>query len=158
MATEGGKTAAVSFGPPRIGDTVELGDRGIRGELINVDGERAWVQRGALRFEVAVDQLRRIDVGPSVHTVRHDAPRPDAAGELSLIGMRSQEALVALDAFLDRAVQAGHASVRIIHGIGSGALRRAVHGYLAKSPYCGSYRSGETGEGGGGVTVVTLDA
>jgi DNA mismatch repair protein MutS2 len=104
-----------------------------------------------------VEQLRRVDVGPSVHTVRHVSSRPDAASELSLIGMRSQEALVSLDAFLDRAVQAGHASVRIIHGIGSGALRRAVHGYLAKSPYCSSYRSGESGEGGEGVTVVTLD-
>jgi len=159
IATEHGNTiASVSLGPQRIGDTVELGDRGIRGELINVEGERAWVQRGALRFEVPVGQLRRVDSGPSVHPVRHAAPRPDAASELNLIGMRSQEALVALDVFLDRAVQAGHASVRIIHGIGSGALRRAVHGYLAKSPYCSSYRSGESTEGGEGVTVVTLDA
>ena len=46
--------------------------------------------------------------------------------------------------------------MRIIHGVGSGALRRAVHDYLAGSPYCSDFRTGESNEGGAGVTVATL--
>ncbi len=148
---------AVSFGLPRVGDTVEVGDRGIRGELLNVDGERAWIQRGALRFEVPLTQLRRVGAPPPSRTEPRLEPHPDAPSEINLIGMRSREALADLESFLDRALRAGHPSVRIIHGIGSGALRRAVQAYLAKSPYCSSYRSGESGEGGEGVTVVMLD-
>ena len=61
-----------------------------------------------------------------------------------------------LEDFLDRAIQAGEDNVRIIHGVGSGALRRAVHDYLATSPYCAAFREGEGSEGGAGVTVATL--
>ena len=52
--------AAATPAPPQIGDIVEVGDRGIRGELLAVDGARAWIQRGAMRFEVPAAQLRRI--------------------------------------------------------------------------------------------------
>ena len=78
------------------------------------------------------------------------------ARELSLIGLRAREAVARLERFLDRAVQAGEDSVRIIHGVGSGALRRAIHDYLATSPYCADFRAGESNEGGAGVTVATL--
>jgi DNA mismatch repair protein MutS2 len=54
--------------------------------------------------------------------------------EVSLIGLRAHEAVPRLERFLDRAIQAGESSVRIIHGIGSGALRRAIQDYLATSP------------------------
>ena len=80
----------------------------------------------------------------------------DSAAELSLIGLRAREAVDRLERFLDRAVRAGEESVRIVHGVGSGALRRAIHDYLATSPYCAAFRGGESHEGGAGVTVATL--
>ncbi|MCK6556513.1 endonuclease MutS2 [Candidatus Binatia bacterium] len=147
----------VPAGPPRAGDEVVVGDRGIRGQLLSVDGDRAWIQRGNMRFEVATALLRRVEPVRSVQVaVRLEAAPAEAAPEISLIGMRVREAIAALDGFLDRAAQTSLGSVRIIHGIGSGALRRAVAEYLSMSPYCVGFRSGEANEGGAGVTIAEL--
>ncbi len=145
--------------PVQVGDTVALGDRGIQGELLAVDGARAWIQRGALRFEVPTDQLRRVAGATAAAPSPAAVVPPDdgvRAEEISLIGLRAAEALTRLEPFLDRAVRVGADSVRIVHGVGSGALRRAVQEYLAASPYCAGFRTGESGEGGAGVTVATL--
>jgi DNA mismatch repair protein MutS2 len=149
--------AAASAQPPQIGDEVELGDRSIRGRLLSVEGERAWIQRGSLRFEVPAGQLRRVDAAPQRGVeVRVEAAPEGTAQEISLLGLRARAALSQLEDFLDRAARARHPSVRIIHGVGSGALRRAVQEYLARSPYCTHFRSGEPREGGAGVTIVEL--
>ncbi len=148
-----------SSGPLRAGDTVEVGARGIRGELLSVDGERAWIQRGSLRFEVPAAQLRRVGrATPSAPVQVHvSGGGGDVGREISLIGLRAREAVAELETFLDRAAQARQPRVRIVHGLGSGALRRAVHDYLAGSPYCAEFRAGEGSEGGGGVTVVEMN-
>jgi DNA mismatch repair protein MutS2 len=64
--------------------------------------------------------------------------------------------LVELEAFLDRTALEGADAVFIIHGHGTGALRKVVREYLATSPYVERYRPGGTGEGGDGVSVVSL--
>ena len=76
--------------------------------------------------------------------------------EINLIGRRAREAIDALATFLDRAVRAGASEVRVVHGLGSGALRRAVHEFLAGSPYCAAYREAEPSAGGAGVTIAQL--
>ena len=146
-------------GPPRIGDQVEVKDTGIRGQLVSVDGARAWLQRGSMRFEVPAGQLRRID-GPAASAVEVRVPPApdDLQHEINLLGLRAKEAVTQLEDFLDRAVRAGYPSVRIIHGVGSGALKRAVGDYLAHSPYCSHFRPGDAREGGAGVTVAELGA
>jgi len=143
--------------PPRIGDLVEVIDTGIRGRLLAVEGTRAWIQRGSLRFEVPAAPLRRIE-GPATAAVEvRVSPAPEGLPqEISLLGLRAKEALATLEPFLDHAVRARYPSVRIIHGIGSGALRRAVAEYLSASAYCSSFRSGEPREGGAGVTIAEL--
>jgi DNA mismatch repair protein MutS2 len=67
-----------------------------------------------------------------------------------------REAVDTLAAFLDRAVRVGASEVRVVHGIGSGALRRAVQQFLATSPYCQGYREADLGAGGSGVTIAEL--
>jgi DNA mismatch repair protein MutS2 len=159
--------AAPAAAMPNIGDHVEVIDQGIRGELVEISGERARIRRGALRFEVPAAALRRIGPAASLRgasregnaraTTVHDAVDLASLGrDLSLLGLRAREALAALDTFMDRAVRSGQTTVRIIHGVGSGALCRAVRDYLADSPYCASFREGAPAEGGGGVTVVEL--
>lgn len=144
-------------GPPTVGDQVEVADTGIRGQLLSIEGERARIQRGNLRFEVPAGQLRRLGAGPPaavevrIAVVSEETPR-----EITLLGLRAKDAVAQLDRFLDRAAQAHHPSVRIIHGVGSGALRRAVEDYLSTCPYCANFRSAEPREGGSGVTVATL--
>jgi DNA mismatch repair protein MutS2 len=141
-----------------VGDTVAVGDRGIEGELLAVDGPRAWIQRGTMRFEVPANQLRRVAgaAAPRTRVALAPAGEESGVGELNVIGLRAREALDRLEGFLDRAVRAGQDTVRIVHGVGSGALRRAIHDHLATSPYCTGFRGGEANEGGAGVTVATL--
>jgi DNA mismatch repair protein MutS2 len=76
--------------------------------------------------------------------------------ELDLRGQRVEEALPQVDKYLDDAFLAGMPFVRIIHGKGTGALRQAVRQQLSNHPLVRSYRSGEDGEGGTGVTVAYL--
>jgi DNA mismatch repair protein MutS2 len=165
IATHTAETAAVSapqarsFGPLQVGDYVELADQGIRGELLSVDGDRAWIQRGSLRFEVPAAQLGRVSKKELAAPVRVNLTSDveSARNEISLIGLRARQALAELEQFLDRAAQARLTRVRIVHGFGSGALRRAVQDYLSSSPYCSEFRNGSGDEGGGAVTVVELN-
>lgn len=143
--------------PPQIGDHVEVPDTGIRGQLLSVEGERAWIQRGSLRFEVPAAGLHSI--GPQSVApveVRVAAVSDDTPHEISLLGLRMKEAVAQLEGFLDHAVRAGYPSVRIIHGIGSGTLKRAVTEYLSTSSYCTGFRAAAAREGGAGATVAEL--
>ena len=76
--------------------------------------------------------------------------------ELNLVGMRTGEALRKLEDFLDQAYLTNRAEVRVIHGIGSGALKKAVHEYLTTSPYCASFRQAEPHQGGAGATIAKI--
>ena len=76
--------------------------------------------------------------------------------ELNLLGKTTDEALNELDKYLDDARMSHLSSVRIVHGKGTGALRKAVHNYLRKQKWVKSYRLGDFGEGDAGVTIVTL--
>ena len=76
--------------------------------------------------------------------------------ELNLLGKTTDEALNELDKYLDDARMSHLSSVRIVHGKGTGALRKAVHNYLRKQKWVKNYRLGDFGEGDAGVTIVTL--
>ncbi len=83
--------------------------------------------------------------------------REDVARELRLLGLTSDEARAAVEKFLDDAVLAGHREIRLVHGKGTGALRRAVEGCLRGHPLVGQFRLAEPSAGGAGVTVVALE-
>ena len=74
--------------------------------------------------------------------------------EINLIGKTTDEAIALLDKYLDDAYLAHIPSVRIVHGKGTGALRKGVHNYLKRQKHVESYRLGEFGEGDAGVTIV----
>ena len=76
--------------------------------------------------------------------------------ELDLRGERYEDALARVEKYLDDALLSNYHQVSIIHGKGTGALRQGVQQYLKKHPRVKSYRFGEAGEGGSGVTVAEL--
>ncbi|HLY37515.1 MAG TPA: Smr/MutS family protein, partial [Candidatus Binatia bacterium] len=159
IAARGREAAPDDVGgrPPVPGDQVEVAGRGIRGELVEIAGDRARIQRGGLRFEVPADQLRVVGEAPARERVAVAVERPAAtAEEINLLGRRAREAVDELAVFLDRAARAGVGEVRVVHGVGTGALRRALHEYLGTSPYCATFRDAEPREGGAGVTIAVL--
>jgi DNA mismatch repair protein MutS2 len=106
---------------------------------------------------VAATQVRKAAAHKREHQVRVAVQsRAPGVPEINLLGLRVHEALPRLEAFLDQAVLSHQPSVRIVHGMGTGALRRAVREYLANSPYCASYDEAPRVEGGGGVTIAEL--
>ena len=142
--------------PLKVGDQVELGE--IRGELLEMDGERATIGRGGLRIEVSASRLRRVrGAAPAARApqVTVEAVVSERT-ELNLVGMRTGEALRKLEEFLDQAYLTNQTEVRVIHGIGSGALKKAVQDYLSTSPYCAGFRQAEPHHGGAGATIVQL--
>jgi DNA mismatch repair protein MutS2 len=152
--------AAEDGRPLVIGDHVAIGD--ITGELLTLEGDKAVIARGALKIEVAASRLKRLgrimqQSPPHAPAVRVIAD-PSKSAELNLIGLRAGEALKKLEEFLDQAYLTNKSEVRVVHGIGSGALRKAVHEYLETSPYCESFREAEPHFGGSGATIVQLGA
>lgn len=144
--------------PLKVGDQVELGE--IRGELLALEAGRAVVARGGLRIEVAPERLRRARVertGERMPTVTVSTQASDR-DELNVVGLRTGEALRQLEQFLDQAYVTNQRELRIVHGIGSGALKKAIHDYLSTSPYCAGFRQAEPRHGGAGATIVEISA
>jgi DNA mismatch repair protein MutS2 len=145
--------------PLKVGDLVELADSDIQGELLVLEPDKAVIGRGGLRIEVAPGRLRRArnrPKAPAAATVTVNAATRNETGEVNLIGMRAPDALRRLEEFLDQAYLTNQSEVRVVHGVGSGALRRAVHEYLGTSPYCAGFREAEPQSGGAGATIVQI--
>ncbi|NJD91165.1 MAG: endonuclease MutS2, partial [Geobacter sp.] len=126
---------------------------------IDLKQRRARVRAGILETELPFDSLEGA-VGEKLplQPARKGASSEDSGSyELNLIGRRVEEALLEMEKFLDTALLTGKREVRIIHGIGTGALMRGVREHLARSPHVAAFRKGEGFEGGDGATVVTLN-
>jgi DNA mismatch repair protein MutS2 len=168
-------------GPATVGDRVEITHLGLKGDVLGVDGETVTVQAGAVTVKVPMQALRVIQRGPSPRPSpqrgegeRYPRPRRGrgqgegdssristpgkgaVAVEINIIGRTTDEARDLLEKYLDDAFLAGLTSVRIIHGKGTGALRRAVEELLSAHPLVAEHRPGASSEGGAGATVATL--
>jgi DNA mismatch repair protein MutS2 len=153
-----------------LGDEVEIIALGQRGRILERTGADEFVVSiGLMRVNAKRDSLRRLRSGSGDD--RRKRTTPGSAGgivsiesekartiltELDLRGMRVDEALDAVDKYLDDAVLSGLPRARIIHGRGTGALREAVRDQLRQDRRVASHRPGEAGEGGDGVTVVSF--
>src|SRR5213592_3013941 len=152
------------------GQTVAADHLGIRGELLTIAGSTATVRSGTLTVRVPLQALRAVGAagesergaGPPSARVSFrakeggPAPPRSLSPELLLLGRTTDEARDAVEKYLDDAFVAGLPSVRLVHGKGSGALRKAVRDLLAGHPLVDSFRDGEPREGGAGATVAAL--
>jgi DNA mismatch repair protein MutS2 len=149
---------------------------GVKGELVAVAGDTATVRSGAITIRVPLTALRPTPPQPAgaermasgVGDPRRangflserGSPTPDTIrslpAELLLLGKTTDEARDMVEKYLDDAFMAGLGSVRLVHGKGTGALRKMVRGLLAAHPLVASYRDGEPSEGGTGATVALM--
>jgi DNA mismatch repair protein MutS2 len=145
----------------REGDTVKVTTLNITATVLQLTREEAVVQAGAMRITVPRRVLRRMDEKPTSKTPLVSvsvnlARAANISPEIMLRMQRVEEALANLDQYLSEAYAAGLSQVRVIHGKGTGTLRKAVREYLSTHPLVASYRGAEATEGGDGVTIVTL--
>jgi DNA mismatch repair protein MutS2 len=137
------------------------------GEALTTPDERGEVELrlGPLRGRTRLEQVERVQ-RPKARSERGqaqaeagiiNAPAPDAPPlEIEVRGQTVDEALPQVEQYLDRAYRAGLPWVRIVHGKGTGTLRRQVRSVLSKHPLVRSYETGKLEEGGEGVTVAHL--
>lgn len=150
--------------PAVAGDTVELVKMGAKASVlaVNKDGS-LQLQAGILKISAKQEEVRVVE-GESesqreVKRIVHNAERTlraAASSEVDLRGMTVDEALGSMDLFLDNAMLGKLSNVTVIHGKGTGAVRKAVREHLKHSRYVKASRPGHFGEGEDGVTIVEL--
>ncbi|MFC1901677.1 endonuclease MutS2 [Chloroflexota bacterium] len=147
----------------KAGDTVWIREAGLTATVLSVAeaSQEVEVQAGQTRMRLSLDGVEKTSAPappPSTRTapaVRQPAVRAVSL-ELDLRGKRADEVEWALDGYLSQAAQANITEARIIHGFGTGTVRQIVRDFLASHPLVKSFRSGDRGEGGDGVTMAQL--
>ena len=151
--------------PAKAGDTVELVKMGTRASVISVNKDGSLqLQAGILKITAKQEEVRVVEDADGgkkqavqiAQRAEHKLRSLGASPEVDLRGMMTDEALLVLDRFLDSAVMGRLDTVTVIHGKGTGAVRKAVREHLKRSKYVRSFRPGRFGEGEDGVTVVEL--
>ena len=150
----------------KVGDSVFVRSMNLKGTVTTLPDQRGnlKVRMGILHSQVNLKDLELIDEV----TIRAPGLQRSGSGrvsmaksatvstEINLLGMTVDEGVSALEKYLDDAVVAHLDSVRIVHGKGTGALRKGVHDYLRRQKRVASFRLGQYGEGDAGVTIVQL--
>ena len=147
------------------GTSVKVLSLNLTGTVTSLPDSRGnvTVQMGIMRSQAAISDLEIIEETPS-----YSPKKPQRTGsgqikmskslsvspEINLIGRTVDEAISELDKYLDDALLSHLGSVRIVHGKGTGALRKGIHEYLRRQKHVKSYRLAEFGEGDAGVTIV----
>ncbi|WP_204195294.1 endonuclease MutS2 [Staphylococcus sp. GFQ9D221P] len=140
------------------GDEVKVLTYGQKGEVLElIDHNEAVVQMGIIKMKLPLEDLEKTKKTKSEPTkmIKREN-RQSIKMELDLRGYRYDEAMVAVDQYLDQAVLSNYEQVYIIHGKGTGALQKGVQNHLKRHKNVGSYRNGMPSEGGFGVTVVEI--
>jgi DNA mismatch repair protein MutS2 len=144
-----------------VGSTVRIRATGAVGRVLEIRDGKALVETGGLRLQIPASGITVTTTEPkpkpAVTRGGWSAPDYDASPEVDLRGLRADEVPGQLQPAVDAAVRAALASLRIIHGKGTGALRQVVAELLRADPRVKSFRPGGVGEGGAGVTVAELE-
>lgn len=148
----------------KVGDNVLIFDIDKKGLITDIskDGKSVTVLAGIIKTKVPIDNVKLIGSEdkktPIKRIIKSTGNKMNSVikRELDLRGQTTLEAIMEIDKFIDNALLMGVNQLTIIHGKGTGKLRREVHNHLKKNKYIKSYRLGTFGEGESGVTIVEL--
>ena len=152
--------------PAKKGDTVTILKTGTQASVLSVNKDGVLqLQAGILRITAKQDEVRVVEgetqsqkaAKQYIRRTEHKLRSLGAKAEVDLRGMTTDEAELTLAQFLDRAMVSNLTQVTVIHGKGTGAVRKAVHAYLKRCKGVASFRLGRYGEGEDGVTIAELD-
>ncbi len=154
-------------GQLKLGDSVKILSMGLKGTVSSLPDHKGnmFVQCGIIRTQTNIKDIILMEDTPvtkpssqmrSAGSKIKMSKSYSVSAEINLLGKTVDEALCELDKYLDDAYLAHLPSVRIVHGKGTGALRKAVQGHLKKVKYVESFRLGEHGEGDAGVTIAVF--
>ena len=145
-------------GPLEPGMRVSIGTLGLEGTIVELHGKHAEVDVRGKRLRAALRDLRGVAgaaaTPPAVRVSVDLQPREGLLTELNVVGCTVDEALTRLEKFIDAATVTDQHSVRIIHGHGTGQLRRAVGDFLRDHPQVAHFSLAPQDQGGGGATIV----
>ena len=154
-----------------VGDKVKLRSFGSIGIVDSIKGNEAEVRVKSLRFREKLENLERVELSSPVKSktekfaslrespgteLHLKAAQENGRSELNVIGRTTDEAVDAVDKFLDEASLASLSQVRIIHGHGTGALRRVITEMLKDHPHVARFTAAPQEQGGSGATLVEL--
>lgn len=151
--------------PLKIGDRVKIQSLGNDGEVKAIDSKKntVTVQSGFMKLKADIDDIRLLGEKKaeskqraSVGLVGSSKLTASSASSIDLRGKTVEEAMLDLDTFIDSVLRSGLNEMTIIHGKGTGALRKGIHVYLRKHPNIRTFRVGTFGEGEEGVTIAEI--
>jgi DNA mismatch repair protein MutS2 len=152
--------AAAESRPPRVGDRVALSPFGLEGVVTALHHDDVDVDVRGKRMRAHLRDVKVVGgsmpATPQVKVHVDLQPRDNAAVDLNVIGCSVDEALARAERFLDESLLTDQRTVRLIHGYGTGQLKRALAGFLQQHPLVVSFAAAPPDKGGGGVTVVEL--
>jgi DNA mismatch repair protein MutS2 len=144
---------------PHVGDRVVFGGLGLEGVVTTLHDGSAEIDVRGKRMRVNVRELRVVSGAPPSAKVKVNValqPRDAVLADLNVIGCSVDEALARAERFLDESLLNDQRVIRVIHGYGTGQLKRALAGFLQQHPLVARFAQAPPEQGGGGVTVVEL--
>lgn len=131
-----------------------------KGTVLSVNHHELTIQMGVMKVNVRLEDCRKLEEKQKVNAANTSrsilTKIQDVSRQIDLRGVTVEEGEILLDKYLDDAILAGIPEVIIIHGKGTGALRKGIRDYLKSHPYVKETRIGELNEGGNGATIVKL--
>ena len=150
---------------PEVGSKVTVGGLGLEGIVVSIDGNRAEIDVRGKRINAKVKELRVISGPPSASATARQGrvrvnvdlkPREGMLSELNVIGMTVDQAIDRVSRYLDDTLVTDLQQVRIVHGHGTGQLRKGIAAFLKSHPLVEKYYAAPDNQGGGGATIVEL--
>ena len=143
----------------QVGDDVLVLSYNQRATVLEISGNTLQIKMGAMKLNIKKKEVRKIDSEPEVakrYVSTSSVSSKKVGIDINVIGLNTEEAIRKIENYMDKVILQGYDTFTIIHGLGSGILRKNIGEYLKNNRYVASYRTGGQNEGGMGATVVEM--
>ena len=143
----------------QVGDDVLVLSYNQRATVLEISGNTLQIKMGAMKLNIKKKEVRKIDSEPEIakrYVSTSSVSSKKVGIDINVIGLNTEEAIREIENYMDKVILQGYDTFTIIHGLGSGILRKNIGEYLKNNRYVASYRTGGQNEGGMGATVVEM--